>query len=181
MDSLGGKRGPSTIWCTYVPQNAAKVPSWTHLREINMTWQSVLEVVIEVWGCVVSSPCQQIKSIKLFFKQNITVITAHHMSPSSFTHFWPVYLLENSSAHVECRKRVNYWDILCLNLEAGALLFQAEQDECEPEAPMGKKTSASQNKGRGASFSSGLGNTVFKPAGLTESDAAAHSSHACCF
>lgn len=56
-----------------------------------------------------------------------------------------MYLLENSIAYVKNRNRVIYCDILCLNLEAGAL-FKAEQDECEPEAPMGKKTSASQNK-----------------------------------
>lgn len=69
--------------------------------------------------------------------------------PSTFLAFCGMYLLENSTAYVESRNRVNYRDILCLNLEAGALLFEAEQDECEPEAPMGKKTSASQNKGWG--------------------------------
>lgn len=63
--------------------------------------------------------------------------------------FFSMYLLENSTAYAESRNKVNYQDTLCLNLEAGALLFEAEQDERESKAPMGKKTSASQNKGWG--------------------------------
>ena len=42
-----------------------------------------------------------------------------------------MYLLENSTAYVKSWNRVNYWDALWLNMETGALLFQAEQDECE--------------------------------------------------
>lgn len=58
-------------------------------------------------------------------------------------------LLENGAACMGNRNSVNYQDTPCLNLEAGASLSEAEQDECEPAAPVGKKTSASQNGGGG--------------------------------
>jgi len=45
------------------------------------------------------------------------------------------------------------------------LLVKAEQDECEPAAPMGKKTSASQNTRWEKSFSDHR-NAIFRLAGL---------------
>lgn len=37
---------------------------------------------------------------------------------------------------------------MSLNLESGALLFEAEKDKCELEAPLGEETSACLNEER---------------------------------
>lgn len=121
---------------------------------------------------------KQVKSLSTSCCHACSHITPQWLgSTCAFTStFGGEHLLENGTARVKSRNGVNYWDVLCLNLEAGALLFQARQDGCEPEAPMGSKTSASQNKGWGLSISTGHTNTVFKPAGLTRSYATAPSS-----
>lgn len=92
-----------------------------------------------------------------------------HIKGMSSTIFYPLPGLKTEQLLWKSWNRVNYWDPLCLNLEDRALLSEAEQDECEPEAPLGPKTSASQNKGvlrggggLGVSGSSGHGNTVMR-------------------
>lgn len=63
----------------------------------------------------------------------------------------------------ESSNKVVFRDLLCLNLDSVALLFEAEKDECELEAPLGEETSAWLSEWRASPCSQQCENLRFEP------------------